>query len=111
MELLGYRCDRTRSRPLQEGSRLRVCEPNCPSVSPDERGRFLGTANGISFAFLSLASLIYWIIRPAFGSSPEKIFLLCAGLMIAGSAFFLARLRRALFEHGIGRSPPPKVEG
>lgn len=72
-------------------------------LSPDdERGRFLGTANGISFGFLSVASLLYWIIRPAFGAGPHKIFLVCAGLMIIGSAIFLVRLRRALFIHGIG---------
>jgi acyl-[acyl-carrier-protein]-phospholipid O-acyltransferase/long-chain-fatty-acid--[acyl-carrier-protein] ligase len=68
-------------------------------LSPDdERGRFLGTANGVSFAFLTLASLIYWIIRPAFGTTagaqhPEKIFLVSAVLMIVGAAFFLWRIR------------------
>jgi len=73
-------------------------------LSPDdERGRFLGTANGISFTFLAIASGVYWMIRPAFGTQPQKIFLLCAALMVGGSAFFLVRLRRALFEHGIGR--------
>ena len=78
-------------------------------LSPDdERGRFLGTANGISFGFLSVASLLYWVIRPAFGNEvdgnnePQRIFLVCAALMIGGSAFFLFRLRRALFSHGIG---------
>ncbi|MBN1854654.1 MAG: MFS transporter [Pirellulales bacterium] len=64
----------------------------------DERGRMLGTANGISFTFLLLASLLYAIIRPAFGTTagqqhPEKIFVLCAILMIAGVVFFLWRLR------------------
>jgi MFS family permease len=67
-------------------------------LSPDdERGRFLGTANGISFAFLLASSLLYWVIRPAFttsdgGEHPERIFVLCSGLMVAGSAFFLWRL-------------------
>jgi acyl-[acyl-carrier-protein]-phospholipid O-acyltransferase/long-chain-fatty-acid--[acyl-carrier-protein] ligase len=68
-------------------------------LSPDaERGRFLGTANGISFAFLTLASLLYWAIRPAFGvqpgqQHPEKIFIISSLLMILGVAFFLWRLR------------------
>ena len=68
-------------------------------LSPDkERGRFLGTANGISFAFLTLASLLYWAIRPAFGvqagrQHPEKIFLICSLLMIVGIAFFFWRLK------------------
>ncbi len=71
-------------------------------LSPaDERGRFLGTANGISFGFLSIASLLYWAIRPVFGSRPQLVFLVCAALMVGGSAFFLVRLRRALFSHGL----------
>jgi len=68
-------------------------------LSPDdERGRFLGTANGVSFTFLTLSSLLYWIIRPAFTTSdgdehPEKIFLISSVLMVVGAAFFLWRLR------------------
>ena len=68
-------------------------------LSPgDERGRFLGTANGVSFTFLTLASLLYWIIRPAFRTAagdqyPEKIFLFSAFLMVAGAAFFLWRMK------------------
>lgn len=62
-----------------------------------ERGRMLGTANAISFSFLALASLFYWIIRPPFANSPQEIFLVCATLMLGGAAFFLLRLRRALF--------------
>lgn len=63
-----------------------------------ERGRFLGTASAISFMFLTLAAIIYPIIRPAFTRSdlvqhPEKIFLVCAGLMFAGIVYFLWRLR------------------
>jgi acyl-[acyl-carrier-protein]-phospholipid O-acyltransferase/long-chain-fatty-acid--[acyl-carrier-protein] ligase len=67
-------------------------------LSPDdERGRFLGTANAISFAFLSVASLLYWVIRPAFGNSPQRIFLLSAALMIAGGVFFLYRVGGVIF--------------
>lgn len=68
-------------------------------LSPDkERGRLLGTANGISFTFLMFSSILYWIIRPAFGTGegeqhPEKIFLLSAVLMITGVAFFFWRLK------------------
>jgi acyl-[acyl-carrier-protein]-phospholipid O-acyltransferase/long-chain-fatty-acid--[acyl-carrier-protein] ligase len=64
----------------------------------DERGRLLGTANGISFTFLMLSSVLYWVIRPLFGTGevdqhPEKIFLLSAFLMIVGAMFFFWRLR------------------
>ena len=68
-------------------------------LSPDkERGRFLGTANGIAFTFLTLASLLYWAIRPAFGvqvgqQHPEKIFIISSLLMILGMAFFFWRLK------------------
>jgi len=62
-----------------------------------ERGRFIGTADAISFSFLAVASALYWIIRPAFeGVGPQKIFLVSAGLMIAGAAYFLLRLRHVL---------------
>ncbi|MGI9470181.1 MAG: MFS transporter, partial [Rubripirellula sp.] len=44
-------------------------------LSPDdERGRFLGTANAVSFTFLTIAALLYWAIRPAFGNQPQNIF-------------------------------------
>ncbi len=68
-------------------------------LSPDEeRGRFLGTANGISFAFLALSSILYWVIRPAFGDQtgqqhPEKIFIISSALMLLGMAFFFWRLK------------------
>ena len=68
-------------------------------LSPDdERGRLLGTANGVSFSFLLLASILYWIIRPWFGTAlgeqhPEKIFLISAVLMVVGSAFFTWRMK------------------
>ncbi len=68
-------------------------------LSPDdERGRFLGTANGISFAFLSAAFGIFALIRPAFGDSPQRIFLVSASLMILGTAYFILRLRRSVFK-------------
>ena len=58
-----------------------------------ERGRFLGTASAISFMFLTLAAIIYPIIRPAFGQHPEKIFLVCCGLILAGMVIFMLRMR------------------
>ncbi|MEM8667684.1 MAG: MFS transporter [Planctomycetota bacterium] len=62
-------------------------------LSPDdERGRFLGTANAVSFAFLTIGALIYWVIRDSFGDAPQHIFLVSSGLMAVGAAFFLWRL-------------------
>lgn len=63
-------------------------------LSPaDERGRYLGTANGVSFAFMTLSAILYWTIRGSFGETPERMFLLCSVLMAIGSVFFLWRLR------------------
>ncbi len=70
-------------------------------LSPDsERGRFLGTANAISFAFLSAAFGIFALIRPAFGDSPQRIFLVSGALMILGTVYFMLRLRRSVFAVG-----------
>ncbi len=63
-------------------------------MSPDdERGRFLGTANACSFTFLTVAAILYTVIRPAFGEHPQRIFLICSLLMLAGSAYFFWRLK------------------
>ena len=67
-------------------------------LSPDsERGRFLGTANAISFSFLAIGSLLFWIIKPLFIDNPQRIFLVSAALMLVGAAFFLVRLRHTVF--------------
>lgn len=65
-----------------------------------ERGRFLGTANAISFGFLSIAGGVYWLIRPAFGNEPHRIFLLSAALMLLGIVFFMYRVRKTGFRRG-----------
>ncbi len=63
-------------------------------LSPDdERGRFLGTANAVSFSFMTLAAVVFFAVREWFGESPQQIFLLCSFLMAAGTVFFLWRLR------------------
>ena len=63
-------------------------------MSPDdERGRFLGTANACSFTFLTIAAGLYAIIRNGFGNAPQRIFLICSLLMLAGAGYFLWRLR------------------
>lgn len=63
-------------------------------LSPDdERGQFLGTANAVSFAFMTVAGLLYWEIRPWFGNEPQNIFYVSSGLMLVGAGFFLWKLR------------------
>lgn len=67
-------------------------------LAPDDnRGRVLGTANCISFVFLTASSLLYLVLRPLFTvggrDHPEKIFLVCAALMVIGIIGFLSRLK------------------
>lgn len=63
-------------------------------LSPDdERGQFLGTANAVSFAFMTVAGVLYPVIRPGFGDNPQRIFYICSGLMLIGAMFFTWRLR------------------
>lgn len=62
--------------------------------SPDgERGRFLGTANAASFAFMVASGFLYELISPLFEEAPHKIFYVCSGLMLVGMIYFLYRLR------------------
>ncbi len=76
---------------------------------PAERGRFLGTASAISFMFMTLSFMIYPLIRPAFGQHPERIFLLCCGLMVAGIVMFLLRLKATgLTLAPVGSEPPSR---
>jgi acyl-[acyl-carrier-protein]-phospholipid O-acyltransferase/long-chain-fatty-acid--[acyl-carrier-protein] ligase len=74
----------------------------------DERGRFLGTANAMSFCFSSLGALSYWLLvnRP-FELPPPRVFLACAALAIAGTTFALIRLRGYMTQEvgGSGAAP------
>jgi len=49
---------------------------------PDHRGRVLATSNAMSFLFMAVGSLLYWVTRPLFGDSPHYIFLACGGIGI-----------------------------
>ena len=73
------------------------------------RGRYLGTSNGMNFAFLGLGSIMFWLIRPLFNGvaegsrdMPEKIFLCCGGLMIAAGVYVLPRLK-PLMQRSMGK--------
>jgi MFS family permease len=44
---------------------------------PDHRGRVLATSNAISFLFMAVGSLLYWVTRPLFGNTPQYIFIAC----------------------------------
>ena len=63
-----------------------------------ELGRYLGTANGLSFVFLLLSAILFPLIYPFFvfpdGSRhPDRIFIVTAVLMFLGVVFFVWRVR------------------
>ena len=79
-------------------------------LSPDdERGRFLGTANALSFVFSSFGAIIYWIaarlMTPAGWKTGDpairydRIFLVCGVLAVLATGYALYRLRDMLREH------------
>lgn len=64
----------------------------------DELGRYLGTANGLSFAFFLVAAILYQLIRPWFTASdgtehPDKFFIVAAVIMALGVLLFLWRVK------------------
>ena len=63
-------------------------------LSPDdERGRFLGTANALSFVASSLGSLIFLLARSRLQMESNHVFLICAGLAFVGSGVLIWRLK------------------
>ncbi|MEL6105675.1 MAG: MFS transporter [Planctomycetota bacterium] len=63
-------------------------------MSPEaDRGQFLATASSVSFAFFTVAGLIYTGIRDSFGDEPHRMFLLSSVLMLVGAGFFIWKLR------------------
>lgn len=69
-------------------------------LSPDdERGRFLGTANALSFCFSSAGAVAYWIAANRCNIPANRIFLVCGALALLGTGYALWRLRKLLKEH------------
>ena len=74
-------------------------------LSPaDERGRFLGTANALSFVASSLGSLIFLVCRNTFSMPSNRVFLVCAILAFVGSGILLWRLRKLIADPSIRQS-------
>ena len=64
-------------------------------LSPsNERGRFFGTANALSFVFISGAGVVYLILVRVFEMTPERIPLVCAGLAAVGTMVGAVELNR-----------------
>jgi sugar phosphate permease len=76
-------------------------------LSPnDERGRFLGTANAISFVACSVAGLFVLICREALGMPANRVFLVCSGLLAIGSSIMLWFMRRIIAHPEIADHAP-----
>ena len=71
---------------------------------PDERGRFLGTANGLSFVFSTMGSLIFLYLRSSQGMASNRIFLVSGILSIVGTGILIWRLRKLLVDPALRRS-------
>lgn len=66
-------------------------------LSPsDERGRFFGTANALSFVFTSAASLLYWGLKGGLGVPTERVPLVCAALALVGTLVGMFELNRIM---------------
>jgi acyl-[acyl-carrier-protein]-phospholipid O-acyltransferase/long-chain-fatty-acid--[acyl-carrier-protein] ligase len=67
-------------------------------LSPEnERGRFLGAANGLSFCFGALGSVIFLLAAKVM--PVNRIFLVCAGLFLLWTGFAMVGLRGYLKRH------------
>lgn len=74
-------------------------------LSPaNERGRFLGTANCLSFVASSLASLVFLVARRLLGIPSNRVFLICAVLSLLGSGWLLWRMRGLIADPAVRRS-------
>jgi MFS family permease len=66
-------------------------------LSPDdERGRFLGTANALSFCFSTVGAMVYWLAANPIGMAPNRVHLICGTLALVGLFFGLRYRRLAL---------------
>ncbi len=76
--------------PLQ--SLLQVLSPN------NERGRFFGTANALSFVFSTLGSLVYWGLTGGLGIPANRVPLSCAFIAMLGTTLGMIQLKRIMAE-------------
>ena len=65
---------------------------------PDERGRFLGTANALSFVFSTIGALLVRVFRNDMEMPANRVFLAIGALAIVGSGVLLWRIRDLLVD-------------
>lgn len=77
-------------------------------LSPaDARGRYLGTANAMSFVASTVGSIVLVVARSWFGLEPNRVFLVCAAIAALGTGLLLLKMRRLLAD--ARRHGPPGV--
>lgn len=71
---------------------------------PDERGRFLGTANALSFVFSTIGAVLVRIFRNDVGIAANQVFIAIGGLSILGTGVLLWRIRKLLVDPALRKS-------
>jgi len=68
-------------------------------LSPgDERVRFFGTANALSFVFSTVGSLAYWGLTGGLGVPANRVPLACAAIAMTGTIVGIIQLNRIMAE-------------
>lgn len=74
---------------------------------PDERGRFLGTANALSFLFSSIGAILVRVLRKDLALPANQVFLVIGALAFTGSGVLLWRIRKLLIDPAVRRPTHP----
>lgn len=74
-------------------------------LSPaDERGRFLGTANALSFVFSSIGAVLVRVFRKDLAMPANEVFLAIGGLAMVGTGVLLWRIRKLLSDPSLRKA-------
>ena len=77
------------------------------SLSPDdERGRFLGTANALSFVFSTIGAILIRVFRKNLGLTGDEVFIAIGVIAIVGSGILLWGIRKLLVDPSFRKSTP-----
>lgn len=63
-------------------------------ASDEERGRIIGTSAAISFCFSSLGLVVYWLATNQLRMAPNRVFLICGVMSLAGTIAGILRLHK-----------------
>lgn len=69
-------------------------------LSPDdERGRFLGTANAMSFVFVTIGAVLFFLATNTFGMEEYRVNIICAALALVGMLIGVWQMKRVMSGH------------